>query len=693
MTMKIRYSFVSVLTAAVLLLASGGCHHPGDKYPEEHPEPWTPSEIENVLGGEDPMENFNRAMFSCTDFLMCYVADPLGRVYTTIFPRPFITHFNNVCENLEYPARLISSLLQAEWEAAGTETIRFLANSTLGIAGIFDVAMAWWHIPQAEADFGQAFARWGIGPGETFILPVVPSLNGRDLTGFIFDMAFDGKTYIPYAGYATFLNRMVIAQHGYEKVAGGAIDPYKNYRQMMLVRRELELQMWFYREIRRQVAEFREKAGLPAEPPPEAPAPEAPAWLKANYTGLKNYFSQDSITDSMRVGRFQPQQNNDFWYMPLSLFNSDFLTAARIRKIQLAPEREKLPYAFWPAPEVPEDAPAPPEKLVILLPGIGGSCTTGTLTALAERFHLAGFAAVSIDSTFSWRFVAADGKGLPGFLPDDAVRVRAALAEVLKDLKRREWIKAPQIVLCGYSMGALHTLKIAELENREPQLNISRFIAVNPPVSSAYALKQIDALNAVSANWSKSEMRSRLTSAAGNLLMQLAKPGCHFDPEDPKADPRDYQVPLDRDTAHFAVGLSLKLSMREMLLALHRENPFPELPPYSWGRRNSLYLALDKITFADYTGLLKKQYPEQDIDELFRRSDLRSMEQFLRNSPDITVFHNLDDFLLHDSDRRWLDETLQKRLTWFSGGGHLGNLYYLPVHEAIVRQAQIPAAE
>ena len=684
--MKKRYRFAVFLTAAAVLFAAAGCHHPGDKYPEAHPEPWTPSEIENVLGGEDPMEGFNRSMFSCTDFLMCYVADPLGRVYTTIFPRPFIKHFNNVCENLEYPARLISSLLQAEWKVAGTETIRFFANSTLGIIGIFDVAMAWWHIPQAEADFGQAFARWGIGPGETFILPVVPSMNGRDLTGFLFDMAFDGKTYIPYAGYATFFNRMVIAQDGYEKITGGALDPYKNYRQMMLVRRELDLQMWFYREINRQIEEYRKKTVHPAAAAETSVPPLPPAWLKGNYTGLKDYFSQDNITDSMRAGRFQPQQSRDFWYMPLSLFNDDFLTAAKIRKVQLVTDREKLPYAFWQAPEVEKNAPVPPEKLAILLPGIGGSCTTGTLTALAEKFHQAGFAVVSIDSTFSWRFVEADGKGLPGYLPDDAERVRQALTAVLKDLTARQWISAPEIVLCGYSMGGLHTLKIAELESGKKTLGISRFVAVNPPVSSEYALKQIDALNAVSAGWSKSEMRRRLTAAAGKMLMQYAQPAKHFDPANP-VSPRSYQSPLDKDTAHFAVGLSLKLAMREMLLALHREQPLPELPEYSWGKRNALYLALDKVTFADYVSMLKKRYPQQDLAQLLRHSDLRSLEQFLKTSPDVAVIHNLDDFLLSETDRRWLDETLQQRIFWFSNGGHLGSLYYLPVNNMIVKQA------
>ena len=685
------------LTAFLLLAAAflPGCWNPVHDYPEEHPAVWTPSEVENLLGGSDPLERFNRPMFACTDFLMCYVADPLGRIYTTILPRPFVEHFNNVCVNLEYPARLFSSLFQAEWGVAGTETVRFLANSTLGIAGIFDVAWAWWRIPQAEADFGQTFARWGFGPGETLVLPIVPTLNGRDLIGLIFDTAFDLKTYIPYAGYATFLNRMVVAQQKYDMAVAGALDPYKNYRQLMLARRQLQLQFYFYREIRRQVAERKAEleaaktsAAVPPPPPPETPSPLPAGWRGA-YLPLARYRSQGPVTDSMRSLMFQAQQDNDFWYMPLSLFNSDFVRQARRRRVELVPGRPDLVYAFWPAPETPDDLPPPPEKLVVLLPGIGGSCTAGMLTALAENFHHAGYAVLGLDSTFHWRFARADGAGLPGFLPDDARRVRQALAAVLADLKRREWIFMPKLLVCGYSMGGMQTLKLAEMEQLDPQLGISRFIAIQPPVSTGYALKRIDELVAVSANWSKTELLDRLTGAAGPLMLKLTGRFPHFDPADPRQDPGIYRIPLEKDSARYVVGLSLKLALRELLLSAHRETPLAGLPEYSWWRRNELYLAIDRLELGDYAAkLLKSRYPDRSMAELLARSDLHALEATLRSSPKVRVLHSLDDFLVSPADREWLDSVLGRRLVWLSHGGHLGGLYYLNAGEAILRAAE-----
>ena len=150
---------------------------PEESAPPAHEGIWTPSELENSLGGADPIEGFNRAMFSCTDFIMNYFVDPVGRVYTSILPRPVIEKFNNLCVNLEFPARAFSCLFRAEWRGAGDETARFFINTTLGIAGLFDPAAHWFDFYSTESDFGQTFAAWGIGPGCTLILPLMSTLN------------------------------------------------------------------------------------------------------------------------------------------------------------------------------------------------------------------------------------------------------------------------------------------------------------------------------------------------------------------------------------------------------------------------------------------------------------------------------------------------------------------------------------
>jgi hypothetical protein len=226
------------------------------------------------------------------------------------------------------------------------------------------------------------------------------------------------------------------------------------------------------------------------------------------------------------------------------------------------------------------------------------------------------------------------------------------------------------------------------MEEQTPLLNVRRFIAVNPPVSTEYALHRIDELVNISANWNKSDMLARLTDNAGRVFMKMNRRYRHFDPADKDIDPWTYQIPLDKDVAGYVVGLSLKLSMRELLLAQHMEQPLAEFPEYQWNKRNDLYMAIDRITFADYAEkFLKPCYSNRTLPELLARSHLRSLENTLRNSPKIRVFHTLDDFLVSENDRKYLDSVLRDRIVWFSNGGHLGSLYYLRAAESVINAA------
>ena len=129
--MKKRFLQFCFLFLLPVMLLTAGCgtvqENPVSPVPDDGKI--TLSVLENHLAGPDPCEGFNRSMFAVTDFLMDYVADPLGRIYASIVPRPVIEHFNNLCVNLEFPARAISCLIRAEWLGAGHETARFFINS------------------------------------------------------------------------------------------------------------------------------------------------------------------------------------------------------------------------------------------------------------------------------------------------------------------------------------------------------------------------------------------------------------------------------------------------------------------------------------------------------------------------------------------------------------------------------------
>ena len=146
----------------VFALLLGACR---SSAPEEAPAdetaiaepagPWPTSRLIGELSGHDPLEGFNRSMFEVDCVIMDYIARPLGWIWSSVLPRPVIQCIENACHNLAFPGRFISSLGSAEFECAGVEAGRFLLNSTVGIAGLFDPAEYWFHLYKTDADFGR----------------------------------------------------------------------------------------------------------------------------------------------------------------------------------------------------------------------------------------------------------------------------------------------------------------------------------------------------------------------------------------------------------------------------------------------------------------------------------------------------------------------------------------------------------
>ncbi|MDR0931816.1 MAG: MlaA family lipoprotein [Victivallales bacterium] len=692
--MKSRLMRLLVLALTLFILFGCASTSPGSAG-----APWTPSELSYVTAGGDPLEGFNRSMFAVTDFGMNYVVDPLGRLYTSILPRPVIEKFHNLCVNLEFPTRAFSCLFRAEFKGSWDELCRFLINTTIGIAGLFDPAGEWFEIYSTNSDFGQTFAAWGIGPGCMLTLPFMSALNVRDMIASIFDMAFDIKTYIPYAGYATALNRMVVAHRAYKQVVEGSADKYKTYNEMSLLRRQLMLNMFFY-NAQNQMAQAR-KAGATPQLPPDAPPPIKPQKVASLWRTIPGYRPQSPVLDTLRVAMFQPQNNDDPWFFRLSVFNRDFVKKCDEREVSFSDGLPDMEYGFWKAskknditandtdPENPD-----PEKLLILLPGIGGNYFGGTMVALAELFHRHGWAVAALDSTFTWQFYLASGGRLPGFLPQDGANMQRAIELVLEDLEKNG-LYAPErtdLTLMGYSFGAMHTLKIAEMEERSGNpLGIDRFVAINPPVDLHYALKVADKLTGASKDWDAAKAIKEMISIGGKAMIKMQQTYPVYDSDALNETPFDYTVPLTQEEADYVAALYFKMSMRGVLFSAHRQRGIPALKErYSWGRRNELYREIDRINFQDYAEkIVAIDLAPLSADEIYRASNLRMFADALANNSNIRLLHNYDDFLLSDDDREFLDRTFGERLTWFDRGGHLGNLYVKTVQNTLLNMAYV----
>jgi phospholipid-binding lipoprotein MlaA len=170
--------------AAALALA--GCA----SVPEGDPDAMAAYEEAN-----DPLEPMNRYFFEVN-----YAADqllfkPLAGWYYTALPNPVQDVVRNAMRNLASPVVLANDVFQGEMDRAGITAMRFLINSTIGVAGLFDVASEWGYVYHDE-DFGQTLAVHGVNEGPYLVLPILGPSNPRDAVGRVADHFLDPLTYV-----------------------------------------------------------------------------------------------------------------------------------------------------------------------------------------------------------------------------------------------------------------------------------------------------------------------------------------------------------------------------------------------------------------------------------------------------------------------------------------------------------------
>jgi phospholipid-binding lipoprotein MlaA len=106
---------------------------------------------------------------------------------------------HNVLDNLGGPVTVANNLLQVRLESAGIAAGRFLVNTTVGVAGIFDVATDW-GMPSRPRDFGETMGTYGVPPGPYLVLPFRGSTDVRDFAGNYIDGYATPLRYVRYEG-------------------------------------------------------------------------------------------------------------------------------------------------------------------------------------------------------------------------------------------------------------------------------------------------------------------------------------------------------------------------------------------------------------------------------------------------------------------------------------------------------------
>jgi len=144
----------------------------------------------------DPWEKFNRSMFKFNEGADKYFLKPLAKAYVRLTPGFFRRGVDNALSNIMEIPSALNGVLQGNFRGAAHDTGRLIINSTLGLAGVLDVAQYMNLKHTDDEDFGQTLAVWGVGSGPYVVLPLLGPSNLRDTTAVPVDWYTDPKTYI-----------------------------------------------------------------------------------------------------------------------------------------------------------------------------------------------------------------------------------------------------------------------------------------------------------------------------------------------------------------------------------------------------------------------------------------------------------------------------------------------------------------
>lgn len=195
---------------------------------------------------DDPWEGMNRGVYKFNDTLDRAALKPVAKGYKKITPRWFRSGVGNFFANLSYPSTVMNQFLQGKPGMGAKDAGRFLLNSTIGVAGLLDVATPL-GLQANDEDFGQTLAVWGVGSGPFVNLPFFGPSSLRDAPSRFFDYFLGPLVYIDIPWEAEWGLRGLDIVHSRSELLAldptleRAYDPYAFIRDAWAQQREFQI--------------------------------------------------------------------------------------------------------------------------------------------------------------------------------------------------------------------------------------------------------------------------------------------------------------------------------------------------------------------------------------------------------------------------------------------------------------------
>lgn len=615
---------------------------------------------------DDKYENFNRKIFDFNLSLNRAFVKKIHIAWETIFPNFVIDGLNSMYSNIEYPKKVVSALLQRDFDAVKHESKRFLINTTLGVAGFIDFADKIFKMEPYQEDMEQAFAKCKMKCGNYLVLPFLSSTNSRDILGRIFDFLLTPTTYVasPVAAaikLGLLINRTAFIQPIVKMVESNYIDPYDIQRKVYGLEKYIKLKNLdrksvvknlkedYFEEVVKEKNDFLEVKGLIKN---SSPTFFYLADDKLSFDiYLENFNPQDPFRDSMRNALFSLYKKKGFWG-EFSFWNRDFSKKIKVSSVELEKNKKKYDFRYL----IQKDKSSP---LAFVFPSVGEGIYNSSSQKLANMLYLKGYSVVIIGSQFQFEFLKSlkDGSKV-GLIQDDIKDIDKLLSNIVSYLSKKYDRVFLKRIAVGTSLGAYTLLFLANEQFQTGANNIDKFIAISPPYGLIYAIEQIDKIIASWKNYPY-DIKEKVAITASKLLYAYKNKDELFQ------NVNNFKgLPMSNFESKLVLGYIFHQKISDLIFAMEEKN-------YN---KKEIYELIYNMDYFDY---IKKYFlnDKNSLAEIEAKTNLGILEDYLIQKDNYIIYESLDDYLLSQEQLRKLRKTCTKKLKLLSNGSHLGYMY------------------
>lgn len=165
--------------------------------PAQDPAKAPPKSDEIIVSGtnraprEDPLQALNVQTYAAMQAVDTAIVAPAAIGYQRAIPEPIRAGVRHFFNHITLPVVFLNDLLQLHPGRAAKTLARFAINSTVGIAGLVDVAKRKGiNLPYRRNGFANTLGYYGIKSGPFLFVPLIGPTTIRDLVGLLIDRLF-----------------------------------------------------------------------------------------------------------------------------------------------------------------------------------------------------------------------------------------------------------------------------------------------------------------------------------------------------------------------------------------------------------------------------------------------------------------------------------------------------------------------